>query len=331
MQSTIINKYLVQVLLVNCENSSKSVKTLQGRSKRPSKLCGQLYIVCQIEDEASSESDKKVEWYSDRHNNLTDDVRLVEEKASAEWDHRQKADEKLVQANLRITELEAKLTGLQKELTVLQKQDKRTPINQGNSFDSSDSESEATSGRSSWKRKKGQAFPPPITYGGFFPDEASMLVLVNKQMPMMPASDSALVVGPQATPLVGYLPTSRIIPPWGKGDPPISVIGMLPRPLGKTQASGNMWQHTCSLDSPEIKDTLLIARAKKGSEHTPEEHMILLYALKHKKAQAHASKPAPFMIPGGIMKELTSMMQTWLMKEAACPPTQLSGKSLTTL
>ena len=25
------------------------------------------------------------------------------------------------------------------------------------------------------------------------------------------------------------------------------------------------------------------------------------------------------MIPQGIMKELTSMMQTWLMKEAACP------------
>ena len=39
-------------------------------------------IVCYIEDEASSESDKKVEWYSDCHNNLTDDVRMVENKAS---------------------------------------------------------------------------------------------------------------------------------------------------------------------------------------------------------------------------------------------------------
>ena len=76
----------------------------------------------------------------------------------------------------------------------------------------------------------------------------------------------------------------------------------------------------CSLDSPEFKDTLLIARAKKGSERTPEEHMILLCALKHKKAQAHASKPAPFVIPPGIAKELTSMMQTWLMNEAACRP-----------
>ena len=48
--------------------------------------------------------------------------------------------------------------------------------------------------------------------------------------------------------------------------------------------------------------------------------MIILHALKHEKAQAHASQPTPFVIPPGIAKELTSMMQTWLMNEAACPP-----------
>ena len=41
-------------------------------------------IVCHIEDEASSELDKKVERYSDRHDNPTNDVRMVENKASAE-------------------------------------------------------------------------------------------------------------------------------------------------------------------------------------------------------------------------------------------------------
>ena len=81
-----------------------------------------------------------------------------------------------------------------------------------------------------------------------------------------------------------------------------------------------MWQHMCSLESPEFLDALLIARAKKGSKCTPEEHMIISCALKHEKAQACASRPAPFVIPSGIMKELTSMMQTWLMNEAACPP-----------
>ena len=43
-----------------------------------------LNVVHHIEDEASSESDKKVEWYSDRHDNLTDNIRMVENKASAE-------------------------------------------------------------------------------------------------------------------------------------------------------------------------------------------------------------------------------------------------------
>ena len=37
-----------------------------------------------IEDEASSELDKKVEWYSDCHDNLTDDIRMAENKASTE-------------------------------------------------------------------------------------------------------------------------------------------------------------------------------------------------------------------------------------------------------
>ena len=43
-----------------------------------------LNIVCHIEDEASSELDKKVKWYSDCHHNLTNNVRMVENKASAE-------------------------------------------------------------------------------------------------------------------------------------------------------------------------------------------------------------------------------------------------------
>ena len=74
---------------------------------------------------------------------------------------------------------------------------------------------------------------------GFFADGAVMSVLVDEQMPMMPASASTPVVGRQATPLPGHPPTLRIAPPWEKGDSPILVTGMLPRPLGKTQAGGN--------------------------------------------------------------------------------------------
>ena len=185
-------------------------------------------------------SDKTVEWYSDCHNNLTDDVRMVENKASTEQDRHQKADKMLAQANSKITELEAKLAELQQELTVLQMQDKRMPIVWGNLYDFSGCDSEPTSGRSSRKRKKGQAFPPAISYGGFFPSEASMLVLADEQILMMLASSSQAVGSQTTLPLVSP-PTPRITPPWGKGDPPISVTGVLPRPLGKTQGGRNTW------------------------------------------------------------------------------------------
>ena len=144
-------------------------------------------------------------------------------------------------------------------------------------------------------------FLPAISYKGFFPSEASTSVLADEQMPMMLAS-SLQAVGSQTTLPQVNPPTLRIAPLWGKGDPPISVTGALPRPLGKTQAGRNMWQHTCSLESPEFKDALLIARKKKGTKHTPEEHMVILHALKHEKAQAHASRPTPFVIPPGITK-----------------------------
>ena len=126
-----------------------------------------------------------------------------------------------------------------------------------------------------------------ISYGGFFPSEASTLVLADELMLMMLASLSQAVGSQTTLPLV-HPPTLRIAPPWGKGDPPISVTGVLLRPLGKTRAGRNMWQHTCSLKNLEFKDSLLIARAKKGTERTPEEHMIISHALKHEKAQACA-------------------------------------------
>ena len=91
-------------------------------------------------------SDKKVKWYSDCHNNLTNDVRMAENKASMEQDHHQKADEKLAQADSKITELEVKLTELQQELAVLQMQDKRMPITWGDPYNFSGSDSEPTSG-----------------------------------------------------------------------------------------------------------------------------------------------------------------------------------------
>ena len=138
-----------------------------------------------------------------------------------------------MQANSKITELETKLAELQQELTALRMQDKRTPIVWDDQYGFLGSDSEPTSGHSSQKRKKGQAFPPAISYGGFFLSEASMSVLADELMPMMPVLSSQ-AVGSQITLPRANPPTSRITPLWGKGDPPISVTGVLPRPLGKT-------------------------------------------------------------------------------------------------
>ena len=67
---------------------SRSIKGTDGRiPPREVEKAFQIAwmnIVHHIEDEASSVSDKKVEWYSDHHDNLTDDVRMVETKASTE-------------------------------------------------------------------------------------------------------------------------------------------------------------------------------------------------------------------------------------------------------
>ena len=57
---------------------------IQSREVEKAFQIAWLNIVCHIEDEASSVSDKKVEWYSDCHDNLTDNVRMAENKASVE-------------------------------------------------------------------------------------------------------------------------------------------------------------------------------------------------------------------------------------------------------
>ena len=64
--------------------SEASTVEIPSREVKKAFQIAWLNIVHHIEDEASSVSDKKVEWYSDRHDNLPDDVRMAENKASTE-------------------------------------------------------------------------------------------------------------------------------------------------------------------------------------------------------------------------------------------------------
>ena len=68
--------------------------------------------------------------------------------------------------------------------------------------------------------------------------------------------------------------------------------------------------HTTFGVSMERVFGVTVAMAKKGTEHTPEEHMIISRALKHEKAQAHASRPALFMIPSGTVTPKTLSILT---------------------
>ena len=136
------NAYVLHVV----KASEASMVEIPSREVEKAFQIAWTNIVHHIEDEVSSELDKKVEWYSNHHNNLTDDIRMAENKASAEQDHHWKADKKLVQANSKITELEAKLAELQQELIVLRMQDKRTQIVWDDQYGFLGSDSEPTSG-----------------------------------------------------------------------------------------------------------------------------------------------------------------------------------------
>ena len=72
------NAYTVHVV----KASESSTVEIPSREVKRAFQIAWLNVVHHLEDEASSESDKKVEWYSDRHDNLTDDVRMAENKAS---------------------------------------------------------------------------------------------------------------------------------------------------------------------------------------------------------------------------------------------------------
>ena len=52
--------------------------------------------------------------------------------------------------------------------------------------------------------------------------------------------------------------------------------------------------------------------------HPQRAHNIIACS-EAQEGTSSSSKPAPFMIQPGIAKELTSMIQTWLMNEAVCP------------
>ena len=139
---------------------------------------------------------------------------------------------------------------------------------------------------------------------------------------MLPPVGSVTQAAPEpVVPAATVIPPSMLAPSlWGKGDPPASIMGKWPHPLGKTKTGQRLWHQACDINTVEFRNTLQIARATKGAERTLEQHVIINHINKHEKALVRANTTPPFVIPTGIAKELADAMQVWTLNESACPP-----------
>ena len=150
-----------------------------------------------------------------------------------------------------------------------------------------------------------------------FPDAEPVELGPHTVLP--PVGSVEQVVPEPVVPATTVMPPSTLAPLlWGKGDPPASIMGKWPCPLGKTKAGQHSWHQVC--DTVEFQNALQIARAIKGTECILEQHVIINHMNKHERALARANTTPPFMIPTSITKELADAMQVWTINESACPP-----------
>ena len=101
-------------------------------------------------------------------------------------------------------------------------------------------------------------------------------------------------------------PMSRLmLPPWGKGDPPASIMGKLPHLPGKSKPGQRSWQ----ISDLEFQNTLQVARALFPTDRTGEQDVIITCMTKHEKHQNCAKTTPPFTIQKGIMNDLAETME----------------------
>ena len=126
--------------------------------------------------------------------------------------------------------------------------------------------------------------------------------------------------GPDLSLLTAYvdatIPMTSTVSPWGKEDPPASIMGRLSLLLGKTKPRQRSWQTS----DPEFQDALQIARAVQPADQMDKQHAIIYHMIKHKRQQNHVKNAPPFMIPNNITKEFAHVIQVWILNESVCPP-----------
>ena len=149
-----------------------------------------------------------------------------------------------------------------------------------------------------------------------------------------PPDNTPMDIGPgHILPLVGYtkfgeegpdfplpkeivepIPMDSTLPLGGRGDPPASVMGKLPCPLGKSKPRQRSWQ----ISDLEFQKALQVTRAVRPTDRTGKQHAIITRMTKREKVQTHAKSTPTFTILQGIAKELADTMQAWILNESSC-------------
>ena len=131
---------------------------------------------------------------------------------------------------------------------------------------------EKTLSKSSRKRRCRDTGPPDVEPGGLteLPDAEPIKLGLHTVLPPV-GSEMQATTEPAATTEAVPPPTTLVPSPWGKGDPPASIMGKWPRPLGKTKTGQRPWHQVCDVDAIEFKNALQVARATKGAERTLEQ------------------------------------------------------------
>ena len=120
---------------------------------------------------------------------------------------------------------------------------------------------EQTLSKSSRKQWCHDTRAPDVPPGGLpeFSDTKPMELGPHTVLP--PVGSVAQAVPEPVVPAVTVMPPSTLAPSlWGKGDPPASITGKWPRPLGKTKAGQRPWHQACNINAVKFQNALQIAR-----------------------------------------------------------------------
>ena len=227
-----------------------------------------------IEDDAVDEAHSKLSWYCDRYQDTVKNAKSLQEQLDSEKECRRKVESEL-------HDLHKEVKGKRK-----QKETSASTTREWREWESaSDSDmAEQMLSKSSRKRRRRDTGPPDDRPGGMTEFPYAEPMELGPHMVLPPVGSVPQAVPEPVVPAATVLPLSTLAPSlWGKGDPPASIMGKWPHPLGKTKTGQHPWHQACDINTVEFRNALQVARAMKGAERTLEQHAIINRINKHER------------------------------------------------